>query len=205
MPRRRWHPSSDTKIEIAAEAERQFGLRGYTATTIRDIAGNLGMSPANIFKHFGGKAGLIDYLAAQHIARLDQELDDLKVVDSAAERLRRLVTALVTWHIDKAGKWPNFLEFIASSLVSPPPSAEAFHHRLEGRVEAIVRDGIANGEFAARDPAEAAECACAAMMSAFDPIRLTRELEKLPASEVLAKCARITEFVIGALRMPIVK
>ena len=75
MARRPWHKSADTRAEILDEAERQLETLGYADMTIGSIARALGMSPANIFKNFGNKAGLIDAVALRWVMMLDAAID----------------------------------------------------------------------------------------------------------------------------------
>ena len=75
MARRTWHPSADTRNEILDETERQLRANGMTATTVGSVARELGMSPANIFKNFGSKAGLVDALVQRDLLQIDAMCD----------------------------------------------------------------------------------------------------------------------------------
>src|SRR3546814_1627798 len=60
-------PQEQTRQEnierILDSAERLFKHYGYTKTNVADIARDLGMSPANIYRFFGSKADIHQALA----------------------------------------------------------------------------------------------------------------------------------------------
>ncbi|MBR7551869.1 helix-turn-helix transcriptional regulator, partial [Mycobacterium tuberculosis] len=57
------HDKLDTRSRIMIEAERLFRHFGYNKTTVADIAREMGMSPANIYRFFASKAALMEAMA----------------------------------------------------------------------------------------------------------------------------------------------
>jgi AcrR family transcriptional regulator len=57
---------SDQRCKIIATAERLFREIGFQKTTVADIARELHMSPANIYRFFGAKSE-INAAVAQHL------------------------------------------------------------------------------------------------------------------------------------------
>ena len=57
------------KEEILLTALRLFSHRGYEGTSMRDIAGELGIRQSSLYKHFSGKQAILDGL----VARMDAE------------------------------------------------------------------------------------------------------------------------------------
>ncbi len=60
MARRPRRSSAETRAEILATAENLFRSGGYEKTSVHDIAATIGMSPANVFKHFPSKMALVE-------------------------------------------------------------------------------------------------------------------------------------------------
>src|ERR1700751_4766075 len=52
----------ETRERILAKADELFRQFGFVKTTVADIAAELGMSPANIYKFFSSKEALFDCL-----------------------------------------------------------------------------------------------------------------------------------------------
>ncbi len=60
-------PAEETREDILNTAEKLFRAHGYASVTIADIATELAMSPANVFKHFRTKTSLVDAIATRAI------------------------------------------------------------------------------------------------------------------------------------------
>ena len=61
-----------TRAEIVATAERLFRSLGYQKTAVADIARELGMSPANIYRFFPSKAAINEAICARTLSVLDE-------------------------------------------------------------------------------------------------------------------------------------
>src|SRR5580765_1026001 len=82
----------DPRARILDEAERLFRHYGYTKTTVADIARELGMSPANVYRFFQSKAAIHEALVDRLVA--DVEIGALRIARlplSAEQRLRLFV------------------------------------------------------------------------------------------------------------------
>jgi AcrR family transcriptional regulator len=66
MPRP--EPSTSTRERIIEIARELFAERGYTGTTIADIARGLGTTTAALYYHFGSKAEILDAMLAEPMA-----------------------------------------------------------------------------------------------------------------------------------------
>ncbi|WP_165046016.1 TetR/AcrR family transcriptional regulator [Adlercreutzia sp. ZJ138] len=51
-----------------------FSQKGYTATTVRDIAGGVGVKAASLYNHFGGKQEIFDALIARETAYVEDRV-----------------------------------------------------------------------------------------------------------------------------------
>jgi AcrR family transcriptional regulator len=87
-----------TRARVINAAQDLFERRGYTRTTVNDIADAAGVSPETIYKSLGGKSGLLDAILDAAIAgptgvpydeqRVWQDIADLP---TPSERLRAYV------------------------------------------------------------------------------------------------------------------
>lgn len=68
--------------QILAASARLFAGRGYTATTMNEVAAACGISKATLYHYVNDKQGLLAQIAAGHVARLEA-----LVLDVAARRL----------------------------------------------------------------------------------------------------------------------
>ena len=68
--------------QILAASARLFASRGYTATTMNEVAAACGVSKATLYHYVDDKQGLLAQIVAGHVARLET-----LVLDVAARRL----------------------------------------------------------------------------------------------------------------------
>src|SRR5437868_9376424 len=86
------HIETDTRERILVVAERLFRQIGYQKTTVADIAKELRMSPANVYRFFDSKKSIHEGVARTLMGEV--ELAAQTIADRpgpAAPRLRELV------------------------------------------------------------------------------------------------------------------
>jgi TetR/AcrR family transcriptional regulator len=83
MARPRAATYDEQREQILAAAAAAFAHRGFTATTMNDIAAASGVSKATLYHYFADKHALLATVARDHVARLEA-----LVADVAAQRLR---------------------------------------------------------------------------------------------------------------------
>lgn len=78
--------------QILAASAHLFATRGYTATTMNDVAAACGVSKATLYHYVRDKHDLLAHITAGHVARLEALVRDVAARPLApAERLRELV------------------------------------------------------------------------------------------------------------------
>jgi len=82
----------DQLEQILAASARLFATRGYTATTMNDVAAACGVSKATLYHYVRDKHDLLAQLTAGHVARLEALVRDVAAQPQAPEeRLRELI------------------------------------------------------------------------------------------------------------------
>jgi AcrR family transcriptional regulator len=201
MARRSWHKSADTRTEILDEAERQLRAVGYAQMTIGSIAKALDMSPANVFKNFGSKAGLIDAVALRWVMEIDAAIETTADITLASSRLRAMAHLILKTHLAR-GEMLAHLAIMIGLDFTPPPSALAFFHRLLQQLEKLVDEGIAGGEFAPCDGRVTAVAVCDCLITILDPAAVLRGRSLFTVEEMTKKCDHLIDFVIRGLGAP---
>jgi AcrR family transcriptional regulator len=187
----------DTRTRILDMAERLFRQMGYTKTTVADIARELDMSPANVYRFFASKSAIHEALADRMVAEV--EIGALKIARlplPAAERLRMFIVekhkqTVATMLDDK-----KVHEMVSVALEEQWEVIERHLDRVTNIIAMVIKEGIANGEFANRDPDVMARCFFASVISVCHP-------------QVVAQCLRkpnratpeeLADFAIRALK-----
>src|SRR5438105_15642714 len=89
------HIELDTRERILEVAERLFRQIGYQKTTVADIAKELRMSPANVYRFFDSKKAINEGVARTLMGGVEEVAHGIAVRPGpAAARLRELVTTI---------------------------------------------------------------------------------------------------------------
>lgn len=85
---------------LLSSAVRCFAASGFHATTTRDIAGRVGLSPAALYVHFPSKEQVLYEIARRGHESALAAIEDPEVAQAAdaTARLRALVARFVSWH-----------------------------------------------------------------------------------------------------------
>lgn len=154
-------------LEVAEEVLRRFGL---AKTTVVDVARALGVSHGSIYRHFPSKAALQDAIAERWLARKLGPLTTIANEDGpATERLRRWLALLCSTtrkHV------PDDPELFATYKELAGSARDVVRTHIDHLVEQltwIIRDGVAQGEFATDEPDRSARAVYTATTLFHDP------------------------------------
>lgn len=100
IPRPRTGSTADeTRSRILEKSEELFRRLGFAKTAVADIAGELGMSPANVYRFFASKNALVEAICQQHLARIHADLSQIaRAPAPVADRLERFVIGILRYH-----------------------------------------------------------------------------------------------------------
>jgi AcrR family transcriptional regulator len=154
-------------LEAAEEVLRRYGL---AKTTVVDVARALGVSHGSIYRHFPSKAALRDAIAERWLARKLLPLTTIANEHGpATERLRRWLTLLGSTTRKNALDDP---ELFATHKELAEAARDVVRRHIDHLVEQltrIIRDGVAQGEFATDDPCVSARAVFTATTLFHDP------------------------------------
>jgi TetR/AcrR family transcriptional regulator, cholesterol catabolism regulator len=142
---------------IRSSAIDLFFEHGYEATSLRAIAGKVGIQVGSLYNHLTSKESLLYSIMSKIIEDLLAELDTrLATVSGSIERLRVAIEVHVFFHTARARE-----VFIGNSeLRSLTPTHRRkvvkLRDQYEERFIDIIEKGVADGSFEADDPKIAA-------------------------------------------------
>jgi len=160
----------EARARILEAAEKQFRRAGYHRTSVADIAAEVGMSPANIYRFFPSRDAINESICG----RVVNEVTDIAVAivrtnAPATEKLDQLLTA-VHRHNKTLVQAKYMHGLIAAATRENWPIIKAHIGRMVMIFETIIREGVEAGEFDVDDTAEAARAVRSALMPFFHPI-----------------------------------
>src|SRR5438270_5624567 len=89
----------DTRVRIMATAEALFRRLGFAKTTVADIAAELNMSPANVYRFFASKNAIVEAICKRCLSEVEENA--WRVARSkapAAQRMERLILEILAYH-----------------------------------------------------------------------------------------------------------
>ena len=143
----------DQRCRIIATAERLYRQLGFQKTTVGDIARELHMSPANVYRFFGAKAEINEAVAHQLMGEVEVAAEKIASGPGAAdERLRQVIKA---WEVMNAERYigdRKLHDMVDVALTEQWPIVKAHIERMGAIAARLIAEGMATGEFAAGDP-----------------------------------------------------
>ena len=145
--------------EIEDVASALFRQRGYSGTSVRDIARALDIQGASIYAHVASKQEVLWAIVERMATRFEQAAEVVEAADPAAAvfgpgvhliSLVRPHVGVLTDDIERAGV------FVHEWRALDPGRREVMARRrdaYEARFRAAIRNGVESGAFAAVDPA----------------------------------------------------
>ncbi|HEY2836917.1 MAG TPA: TetR/AcrR family transcriptional regulator [Rhizomicrobium sp.] len=166
MKAKRWNRRKEARApEILEAALASFGERGFAGTRMDDIAAKAGITKGTIYLYFDSKEALFKALARQSAGAQIEAVTGMVTASDApsAELLRFVISTL--GHFMRTTDRIILPRVLLSEMGNFPELAEFWRREIIdkglGLFQAIVKRGIARGEFR-KLPAEHAARLCIA-------------------------------------------
>ncbi len=137
---------------ILEEAVKLFYARGFTGTTLDDIAAELGVTKPFIYTHFRSK---VELLAALCTPTIEMSLAAVeKAAQSEGTPTDRLYRAIVDFTHVILSRQANIAIFFREEKNLAPEALEEINRlrkRFDRKLSNLLRDGVVTGEFIVKD------------------------------------------------------
>jgi AcrR family transcriptional regulator len=141
--------TADKILETAEQVLRRFGP---SKATVVDVARALGVSHGSVYRHFASKAALRDAVTERWLKRTS---DPLQVIvegrGSARAKLTKWFAALMVGKREKVHSDPELFAAAREIFAEARDVVSAHMATMIGQIAAILRDGVATGEFVIDD------------------------------------------------------
>ena len=145
----------DTRARIMETAETLFRRLGYAKTAVADIAAELGMSPANVYRFFPSKNAIVQAICQRCLAELEEKVWAVaRSRGAGGERLERLVLEIFAYHKENLLEEQRVNDIVQVAMEESWDAIMAHKEVIRTAIELILRDGIEAGEFEPVDPRE---------------------------------------------------
>src|SRR5882672_4767139 len=169
----------DTRARIMATAEALFRRLGFAKTTVADIAAELEMSPANVYRFFASKNAIVEAICKHCLSDVEERAWTVaRSKAPAAQRLERLILEILAYHRENLMTEKRVNELVVAAIEHSWETIRAHKEALRNVIELIVRDGIDAGEFERVDPRHTSELIMRAMVAFTNPMLIGTCLEE---------------------------
>jgi AcrR family transcriptional regulator len=168
----------DTRARIMDTAEALFRRLGYAKTAVADIAGELKMSPANVYRFFSSKNAIIEAICQRCLGELeDTAWAVARSRGSAAERLERLVLEILAYHRENHLTEQRVNDMVLAAIELSWGAIRAHKEHMRMVFEAVLREGIERGEFERVDPRETSRLMMISLVNFCHPVLVAQYLQ----------------------------
>ncbi len=195
MAKIRQRKNSTRKETIIETAARLFRERGFSATSMRDLAEQVGVEAASLYNHISSKAELLQEICFKVANKFTNNIDALEATDSSAIKK---IEAILRFHIQQMvnhyeevyvsdREWKHLTEPYLSNMQT---QRRAYRQRLA----LMIEEGIQKGEIKKID----APTAVLIMLHAISGIESWHRSTKKISGEILEE--NMVTILIGGLK-----
>lgn len=190
--------ADETRERISRVAEEMFRRMGFAKTAVADIAAELGMSPANIYRFFPSKVAIVNAICARALVEVEDEIRTIRARPvPPRERIYAVFHSLFVYHRD------NFLcerrvhDMVLVAIEENWDAIQAHVKRLEATVQALIEEGIAAGTFEPHDAAETAAVFMDALVKFCHPILIAEDIDQ----DLEAQQRRVISYLLRSIEV----
>jgi AcrR family transcriptional regulator len=168
----------DTRARIIETAEALFRRLGFAKTAVADIAAELGMSPANVYRFFSSKNAIVQAICQRCLGELEQKAWAVaRSREPAGQRLEKLVLEILSYHKENLLTDQKVNDIVLVAMEQSWDAIVAHKEVVRTAVELILRDGVDSGEFEPVDPRETSAIILRSLVGFCHPVLIAQALQ----------------------------
>ena len=137
-----------TRLRILDKADELFHRLGFYKTTVADIARELEMSPANIYKSYASKEALVQAVADWNLSQFKATISEaLKEEKKSSAKLKVLATTIYQFHKNKFRSDHEMYRLMVAAHDEQWQCVLEFKAFLRCTLAEIIEEGLKGREF----------------------------------------------------------
>jgi AcrR family transcriptional regulator len=170
--------AEDTRTRIIDAADALFRRLGYAKTAVADIATELGMSAANVYRFFPSKNAIVQAICSRCLSELDEKAwAAARSKAPAAARLERLVLDILAYHRANLLSEKRVHDMVLVAMEDNWQAIVAHKEVVRTAIELVIRDGIEAGDFVKVDPRETSHIIQRSLIVFCHPLMIAQGLQ----------------------------
>ncbi|QTL04466.1 TetR/AcrR family transcriptional regulator [Aquabacter sp. L1I39] len=188
--------ADETRERIARVAEELFRRMGFAKTAVADIAAELGMSPANVYRFFPSKTAIVETICNRCLGEIEQETREIARADlPPGQRLEDMFIAILRYHRDNFLVERRVHDMVLVAMENNWSSIEAHKENIKAMIAQVLAQGTADGVFRACDSADVSEIIMGCMVRFCHPVLVVQCIDE----DLEAQLRATMRFLLGAL------
>jgi AcrR family transcriptional regulator len=188
----------DTRARIMEAAEALFRRLGFAKTAVADIAAELKMSPANVYRFFPSKNAIVEAICRRCLAEVEEKAWSVaRAKGPAGARMERLFLEILAYHKENLLIEQRVNEIVVFAMENMWDTIHVHKDVMRNVVGLIIRDGIDAGEFEPVDPPETAELILRSTVAFCHPMLVSECLQQ--GHDVEAEARASVRFLLRAI------
>jgi AcrR family transcriptional regulator len=169
----------DTRARVMETAEALFRRLGFAKTAVADIAAELKMSPANVYRFFASKNAIVEAICRRCLSEVEEKAwAAARAKGPAGQRMERLVLEILAYHKENLLIEHRVNEMVLFAMDHMWDTIRAHKEVMRNVTELILRDGIETGEFEPVEPRATAELIMRSVLCFTHPVLIGQCLEE---------------------------
>jgi AcrR family transcriptional regulator len=188
----------DTRARIMDTADALFRRLGFAKTAVADIAAELGMSPANVYRFFPSKIAIVEAICQRCLGELEAKAWAVaRARGSAGARLERLFLDILAYHKENLLTEQQVNDIVLVAIEQNWVAIRAHKELMRTVIELILRDGIEAGEIEPVDPAETSRLLLRSLVHFCNPVLVAQGLRE--QEDLEAEARNSVRFLLRAI------
>jgi AcrR family transcriptional regulator len=169
----------DTRARIMETAEALFRRLGFAKTAVADIAAELKMSPANVYRFFPSKNAIVEAICRRCLSEVEEKAWSVaRAKGPAVQRMERLFLEILAYHKENLLIEHRVNEIVVFAIEHMWDTIRAHKDVMRNVTELVLRDGIEAGEFEPVEPGATADLIMRSMVYFCHPMLVSECLEQ---------------------------
>jgi len=196
-PGQRGPAQHERREQIIAVADAHFRHYGYDKTSVADIAKEIGVSSAYLYRFFDSKQAIGEAVCSMTLGRIIDAMDAVAASDeSAITRLRRLFKTVLDQGLDLFFNERRLHDIVLVAVETQWGAVPRYKLAKQAAIRRIVSDGRAAGEFERKTPIDEV---CRGIDEAMWLFAHPVMLEQRDPQELQEACTAIVALVLRSL------
>lgn len=188
----------DTRARIIETAFALFRRLGFAKTAVADIASELGMSPANIYRFFPSKIAIVQAICQRCLGEVEEKMWAVaRGRGPASEKLPRLILEILAYHKENLLEEQRVHDIVLVAIEENWEAIMAHKEIYRTAIELILRDGIESGELEPVDPRETSIIISRALISFCHPMLVAQGLQD--GNDLEAEAPAVARFLLRSI------